>query len=564
MVTVPNTRYGEGSLLGVTFYGDAFHYVLLESGSGGFRISKGGVVPLDPEQVHQQGASYLAKELDHSLKENKITNKHVCLGIPPSDVLVHQLPLPAIPKGELRGAVENSLSALLEEEPLADYVWDFQEISSSLESEKLVLVVSVKRQLIETQLEALTRAGLHPTDIEFHPIAAWNAFRMSLKEKGLAYAILNVEKRSVYLSVFNNDQNTFNRMIHGDIETLLKTLGSSRVPEVQPISIFQESENAKPQPTGESPPPAKDSGSSPVDMMAREIERSLDYAKAHKRAGDFQQIFVASRLEGVGAWVDLLRARLEIPISYIGVTDLIPPEESAKDLIQIFSHQLVVEAGLAIHCSQFPALLPTKHRMRVIQQKRAFVFRRIAGVFVGIAVFLLGASVFYRVYLENQYQAQQKTLEGIQTAIQNIEQVKLQKISIERDQKELDKVSGFRVPMHLIMHAISQTIPEGMVLEGFQFAAETKILELRGKSYYSVKEAELKMSDFMSWLEQLGYLKNLRLGIFERLSAGYAFNLQVEVSDRAADYPPTDLDVSPDDRQPVSQPPSEFPKERAP
>lgn len=282
-------------------------------------------------------------------------SKKVALGVANQKVVVRQIELPWLPRGELRASLPFQVQDVLPmpvESALLD-VHRLEEFTTATGARMLrVLLVAAARDMVESLLSAVDLAGLYPVSVDVTGFAVLRA--LAHGETGIASvtsdALLDIGESITNLVVHQGGVPLFLRILvsgGGDItDAVAERMG---VPIEQAESVKQQTVLAA---NGEMPAadPASRVVEASVDAFVEEVRGSLDYFSSQSDAGRIGRLVLSgggSRLAGLPERlaaatrldVDLARPTTLLTVGRTGLT--------GEQLDEVES-LVVVPVGLAL------------------------------------------------------------------------------------------------------------------------------------------------------------------------------------------------------------------------
>ncbi len=166
----------------------------------------------DPKEV--------AREVSGFFKQNRLDTENIVLGIPRADAVVRQLDLPKEVEGNLKQVVFYQVQSF---EPTEEdkFYYDYVPFKSTRQDKRLqVLLVLIRKSLLDGYLETLQTLGIHPARVLVSSLALTNLFLEGRKErKSKTYIIADLKGAGFDLIAIKDGQLVYSR-------------GSDRDPEV--------------------------------------------------------------------------------------------------------------------------------------------------------------------------------------------------------------------------------------------------------------------------------------------------------------------------------------------
>jgi len=285
------------------------------------------------------------------LRDNSFHTKRVVTAVYGKSVIVRYLSMMRMPDEDLRNAIRFEADKYIPFD-VEDVVMDSQPFADDglvdgSENEMRVLLVAVKRALIEDHVSLLNGLGLQPTVIDVDSFAVGNAFELARggafyeEDADRAIALLDIGANKTNINIFYGGTSYFTREIYlaGDDFThaIAKRLGLD----------IDSAEHRKREP-GEHPEEVMEAVMPSFDDLANEILLSFDYFE-----NQFDREVEEVYLSGGGSFLtgieEALERTLNRPTHRWDPTEGIEIHDGTVDAgaVQERAGQLAVAVGLA-------------------------------------------------------------------------------------------------------------------------------------------------------------------------------------------------------------------------
>ncbi len=152
------------------------------------------------------------RELDAYFKTNRLTRDNVVLGIPRRDIVIRHLDLPVEVADNLKQVVEYQVQSFepTEEEPFS---YDFALLRTAKNSKRLsVLLVMVKKSLLDAQLDLLRELGVRPVSVTGGSLGLVNLFVHNRKDiEGKTFFVADLTPSGLELAAVRNGSLAYSR-----------------------------------------------------------------------------------------------------------------------------------------------------------------------------------------------------------------------------------------------------------------------------------------------------------------------------------------------------------------
>ena len=285
------------------------------------------------------------------LRDNAFHTKRVVTAVYGKSVIVRYLSMMRMPDDDLRNAIRYEADKYIPFD-VEDVVMDSQPFQDegfveAAENEMRVLLVAVKKTLIEDHVGLLNGLGLQPTIIDVDSFAVGNAFELARggafyeEDAGRAIALLDIGANKTNINIFLGSTSYFTREIYlaGDDFThaIAKRLGLD----------LDGAEHRKRDP-GDHPEEVMEAVMPTFDDLANEVLLSFDYFE-NQFDREVEEVYLSgggARMAGVE---EVLERTLNRPTHRWDPTEGIEIHEGTVDcgVVQVDGGPLAVAIGLA-------------------------------------------------------------------------------------------------------------------------------------------------------------------------------------------------------------------------
>jgi type IV pilus assembly protein PilM len=181
---------------------------------GGYRVLSLGLLPL-PGNVIQNNTIVDAKPVVEAIRrlieENRIKSKQVISVVPGRAVIMKRIEMPMQDGAELEANIEFEANNVIPER-MENVNLDYQILNAIADGSKLdVLLVAVKKEIINSYTEVLEEAGLKPAIIDVDYFAMENMYEANYASEaaGGMVGLINIGSRYTSVTLLNNGTSTF-------------------------------------------------------------------------------------------------------------------------------------------------------------------------------------------------------------------------------------------------------------------------------------------------------------------------------------------------------------------
>jgi type IV pilus assembly protein PilM len=334
----------------------------LAFGKGPATLQRFGQVAL-PEGAVRDGEvvdpQLVAEAIKHLWSTAKFSTKKVVLGVANQKVIVRQVDLPWMPTEELRKSLALQVQDFIPI-PVDQAILDFhalEEVTDGSGARALrVLLVAASRDMVSAALDAVKRAGLHPSQVDLTPFAVLRSLGRidevgASGSTGGAEALVDVGAKVTNIVIHQNGIPRFVRILlmGGDniTEAVSERLG---VPFEQAVGVKQQLGMASVRGEITSDHPAARVIESSAGSFVEEVRGSLDYYLAQPASVPLQRVVISgggARLAGLG---QRLASATRLPVEPGAATAALRVGKTglSDDQLSYVEPQIAVPVGLAL------------------------------------------------------------------------------------------------------------------------------------------------------------------------------------------------------------------------
>jgi len=206
------------SSLGIQFGRDYLLLVHLKKFLKEIALDCHKMIQAPPDLAEEESASYCSREISRFIKENTIGKDSVWVGLPRNYFLLRFLTLPLSAEENIREVVRFELGKYI---PFSeeDVYFDFVTMKRDAEAKKIrLLLLVIKKSVLERYLSILRRAGVTPLGIEMSSSSLFNLFWLG--ENGnnskAPVALLDIGKQSFEFNLVRGKSLCYSRVVDFD------------------------------------------------------------------------------------------------------------------------------------------------------------------------------------------------------------------------------------------------------------------------------------------------------------------------------------------------------------
>ncbi len=325
--------------------------VQLMADRGGHELVRLGIAPLHPETIVDgviMDSGTVISAIQQILTENQIKTKDVVVAVSGHSVIVKKIKVARMKPDELEEAIAFEAEQYV---PYAieDVNLDFQVLGSPNEeaSEMDVLLVAVKKDIINDYLSIISTAGLSAVVVDVDAFALQNAFEIAYEvDRNQVVGLVNLGAAVMNINILRGGVSEFTRD---------STLGGNRYTEsIQKILglSYEQAENLKlgGKVDGRTFEDARPAIEMVNTELAGEIRRSFDFFRSSSPSDTIHRVVLSggsARLQGL---VEYLSESLEIPCEVANPLRNVKADPKKFDpaYLEVIAPQLAVSVGLAL------------------------------------------------------------------------------------------------------------------------------------------------------------------------------------------------------------------------
>ncbi|MBI3832612.1 MAG: type IV pilus assembly protein PilM [Planctomycetes bacterium] len=207
--------FGRGkSLLGLDIGTSSVKAIELSRSGSGLVISGYGSAPIESPDT-------LAETIQTLLKDSGIRTKRCATSVSGRSVIIRQVPMAQVPDADLRQAIEYEADKYIPFD-VNEVQLDVQRLSAidgeTAQGQMKVLLVAVKRSLIDEHIALLQSVGLQPAIIDVDCFALGNAFELRNLSLGVAddevRALIDIGASKTNINIMRGNNSFFQREIY--------------------------------------------------------------------------------------------------------------------------------------------------------------------------------------------------------------------------------------------------------------------------------------------------------------------------------------------------------------
>jgi type IV pilus assembly protein PilM len=341
---------GEGSnLIGVDIGSSAIKVCQIKETRKGRVLKKFGFLELPSNAiVDGQVVDRLAvvDGLKRVFQENKLRGRDVAMSVSGQSVIIRKISVPLMTPAELAEQISWEAEQHIPFD-IKDVQVDYQVLRKRPEASQMdLLLVAAKRDQILEYAQLAKEARLRPLVVDIDAFTMQNMFEATFGLGEQSIALINVGASMASLNIITGGVSAFTREIanggNGITEELRRQLGI-------PFDVAEGYKCGVP-PAGESiPREVAGIVDGVLDVIAAEIQRSLDFFMATSGEGDIGRIYLTGGTANIPTLAAAVERRARVPVEVWSPLQTFQVDPSVnRALLDKRASQLVVALGLTL------------------------------------------------------------------------------------------------------------------------------------------------------------------------------------------------------------------------
>lgn len=339
------------SLVGLDIGSHSIKIVELVHHKKRYELKNFGIAQLPPEAIVDgviMDSSVVAEAIRNLFVNLKIKNRNVATSVAGHSLIVKKIQLPLMTEDELEEQIQWEAGQYIPFE-VEEVNLDFQILGSqsSEEGQMDVLLVAVKKDIINDYTVVIAEAGLNVQAVDVDAFAIGNLFEVANPEMhDKTVALIDIGAGIMNISVVRGGVSIFTRDItiggSNYTEEIQKDLGVS-YDEAEVLKLGGASEHANPEQV------AQIMGSV-TENVVLEIQRSLDFFSATSSEEEIQAVYLVGGCSLVPGLAQAVEERLGVPTQILnafkGLT--VSPKDFDPDYLEAMGPVAAAATGLAL------------------------------------------------------------------------------------------------------------------------------------------------------------------------------------------------------------------------
>lgn len=339
------------NILGLDIGSSSIKMLELKESKTGFQLVNFGIEPLPHETIVDStimNAPAVVGAIRKLISTHQVKTKQVCASVSGHSVIIRKITLPLMTEDEIESNIQWEAEQYIPFD-INEVNIDYQRLESDSDEQESqdVLLVAVKRDMVNDYLAVINESGMEPVIMDIDAFCTQNMFEMSVEpQKGKVHALVNIGASVININIVRNGNSIFTRDIgiggNHFTEEIQKQLGVS-FDEAEQLKVTLGSGSEKDAEIRE----IFDSISSSI---ALEIQRSLDFFTATSSVGNISKVYLCGGGSKTPGLIGVIESQIGIPVEAINPFNNIEinPKNFELDYIQDIAPLAGVAVGLAL------------------------------------------------------------------------------------------------------------------------------------------------------------------------------------------------------------------------
>jgi type IV pilus assembly protein PilM len=340
---------GPNSVVGLSIGSSSIKIVELKKAGKAWKLLHFGIVQLSEDAiVNREIVNPIAvtDSIKTLLSQIKLKSNSVCASLSGSSVIIKRMSLEVANPRELQDSVFWEAEQYLPFD-VAEVVMDFQVLSRAKDGKTDVLLVAVKKAILETYVNCIRDSGLRPAVVDVDFFALQNLFEANYPtNESEAVAIVDIGASSMKMvvvhagiPVFTKDSSIGGANITAEIQ---KNLSLSFV-DAETLKVGGDA-------SGSTPQEVSDLMSLMAENFATEIKRALDFYNASSTGAPVSYVLLSGGSSKIPGLSGVIEDAIGLPTQLINPFNSISydPEVFNQEYLQSIAPIAAIPIGLAL------------------------------------------------------------------------------------------------------------------------------------------------------------------------------------------------------------------------
>jgi len=342
----------EGNLLGLSLGSSAIKAVELVKKGKQWKLSNFGMIQLPEDAIVDReimNSVAVVESLKTLISQAKIKNKSVCLSISGASLIIKRMQVEAASEGELQDAVFWEAEQYISFD-ISDCILDFHRIGKIADNKYDVLLVAVKRSMVEAYMNCVIQAGLVPKVVDVDYFALNNLYEANYpKNPQGATCLVDIGAASTKLAISFNGITTFTK----DVAMGGKAL-TTEIQKQMGLS-YEDAEMLKQGAAdGGIPQQVSELMAIMAENLGDEIKRTIDFYAASSSESPVMEVLISGGGSRINGLAQVIAEKTALPTQMINPFQsvLFDEKKLSPDFIAQIAPLAAIPVGLAIRSGE--------------------------------------------------------------------------------------------------------------------------------------------------------------------------------------------------------------------
>lgn len=338
------------SVLGLDIGSSSIKIAELKETKTGLQLANFGVESLPPETIVDStimNAPAVVGAIRKLITANQIKTRDVATSVSGHSVIIRKITLPLMTDEEIASNIQWEAEQYIPFD-INEVSIDYQRLEAVSEDQgsQDVLLVAVKKEMVNDYMAVINEAGLNPVVMDVDAFAVQNMYEVNYEmQRGKVIALVNIGAGVININIVRNGNSVFTRdmSIGGNhfTEEIQKQLGVGH-DEAEQIKVSGGQ--------GAQAEQIKGIIENLSSAIALETQRSLDFFMATSSLGHISKVFLSGGCAKNARITQIIESQIGIPIEVVDPFKNIQinPNKFDMDFIRDVAPACAVVVGLAL------------------------------------------------------------------------------------------------------------------------------------------------------------------------------------------------------------------------
>lgn len=339
---------GGGNLIGLSIGTSAIKAVELSKKGKNWKLTNFGMIQLPEDAVVDReivNAVAVVESLKTLMSQARIKGKAVCLSLSGSSLIIKRMQVESASEKELQDAVFWEAEQYIPFD-ISDCVLDFHKIGKSAEGKYDVLLVAVKKSLLESYMSCVQQAGLNPRVVDIDYFAMHNLYEANYPlTSNASICLVDVGAVSTKVAISAHGVTIFTKEVGMGGKTLTTEIQKQMGLSYEDAEMLKQGGG-----TEGVPQQVSELMSIMAENLADEIKRTLDFYAASSNEVPVSQIFLSGGGSKIPGLSQVVEERAGVPAQLINPFQTVGFDEKklTPDFISQIAPLAAIPVGLAL------------------------------------------------------------------------------------------------------------------------------------------------------------------------------------------------------------------------